>query len=65
MKWSERLKWIAGWDLFLQAVVLMALVALGISVLATDRCSGAEANAEPVLRVPPAAAPGAGSNLGS
>lgn len=46
MRWSERLKRVAGWDLFLQVLAVGVLVALGAFVLATDRCQG-EASAHP------------------
>lgn len=44
MRWIERLKQVAGWDLFLQVLAVGALVALGVFVLMTESCNG-EANA--------------------
>lgn len=43
MRWLDRLKWFAGWDLFLQVAALLVLVALGVAVLASDRCRNAQA----------------------
>jgi len=42
VRWLDRLKWFAGWDFFLQVVALLILVALGVAVLASDRCSNAQ-----------------------
>lgn len=42
MRWLDRLKWLAGWDLFLQVVALLVLVALGVVALASDRCSSTQ-----------------------
>jgi len=47
MRWLDRLRWFAGWDLFLQVVALLVLVALGLAVLVSDQCSGAQAGAAP------------------
>ena len=43
MRWIDRLKWFAGWDLFLQVVAVLMLVALGVAVLASERCSSPQA----------------------
>jgi len=45
VKWLDRLKWFAGWDLFLQVVALLVVVALGVAVLVSDRCSSSQASA--------------------
>ncbi len=46
MRWIERLKQFAGWDLFLQVLAVGVLFALGAFVLMTDSCQGG-ANANP------------------
>ena len=44
MRWLERLKQVAGWDLFLQILAVGVLIALGAFTLMTESCQG-EANA--------------------
>lgn len=40
MKWVERLRVAAGWDLFLQLLAILLLVIAGIWVLASRSCEG-------------------------
>jgi len=38
VRWIERLKEAAGWDLFLQVLALLVLLALGAFAISTERC---------------------------
>lgn len=40
MKWIERLKWAAGWDLFLEVVAIIVLFGAGVAVLMFRSCGG-------------------------
>ena len=59
MRWIERLKQIAGWDLFLEILAVGVLFALGAFVLITQSCQGEtnarikRANAIPAIQQEP------------
>ncbi|MCH2187469.1 hypothetical protein MK280_16575 [Myxococcota bacterium] len=67
MRWIERLKQIAGWDLFLEILAVGVLFALGAFVLITQSCQGEtnarikRANAIPAIQQEPTPAIDLGS----
>ena len=53
MRWVERLKQVAGWDLFLQLVAVAVIFGLGLFVVLSESCE-ARASGADLLREPTA-----------